>query len=466
MQTFQCYGDRIFCGIANYRVRADTDEGGMKRSGGNMAAQSKHMESFLKRIDDKRSDLIALTQDLIRIPTLNPPGENYREICDNLSGRLDRSGFSVQMVRAKDTPGDSDKYPRWNVVARHEGAASGPCVHFNSHIDVVAVGNGWTFDPFGGELVNGKIYGRGACDMKGGLATSIIAAETFIEAFPEYKGAIEISGTADEETGGFGGVAYLAEKGFFAPERVQHVIIPEPLNKDRVCLGHRGVWWAEIETHGRIAHGSMPFLGDCAVRHMGAVLQEMEDTLFPALALKRTEMPVVPEGAKQSTLNINSIHGGEPVQDIDFDGLPAPCVPDSCKMIIDRRFLMEENIEDVRGEMRDVLETVKARRKDFRYDMHALHEVLPTMTDKNAPIVTTVAEAVEHVLGKPPQYVVSPGTYDQKHIDRIGKMKNCIAYGPGILDLAHQPDEYIAVQDMIDSAKVMGLALASLLTQQ
>ena len=88
------------------------------------------------------------------------------------------------------------------------------------------------------------------------------------------------------------------------------------------------------------------------------------------------------------------------------------------------------------------------------------------MTDKNAPVVTSVSSAIEDVLGKPPEYVVSPGTYDQKHIDRIGKLKNCIAYGPGILDLAHQPDEYIAVQDMIDSAKVMGLALAELLTDQ
>ncbi len=113
-----------------------------------------------------------------------------------------------------------------------------------------------------------------------------------------YQGAIEISGTADEESGGFGGVAYLAEKGYF--KRVDHVIIPEPLNVDRICLGHRGVWWAEIETHGEIAHGSMPFLGDCAVRHMGAVLHEMEQTLFPALAQKRTDMPVVPEGAKSS----------------------------------------------------------------------------------------------------------------------------------------------------------------------
>ena len=110
------------------------------------------------------------------------------------------------------------------------------------------VGHGWTKDPFGGELHDGKIYGRGACDMKGGLATSIIAAEAFIATYPDFNGSIEISGTADEESGGFGGVAYLAEKGFF--KHVNHVIIPEPLNKDRVCIGHRGVWWAEVETKG------------------------------------------------------------------------------------------------------------------------------------------------------------------------------------------------------------------------
>ncbi|TIQ58931.1 MAG: succinyl-diaminopimelate desuccinylase, partial [Mesorhizobium sp.] len=89
------------------------------------------------------------------------------------------------------------------------------------------------------------------------------------------------------------------------------VIIPEPLNKDRICLGHRGVWWAEIETKGEIAHGSMPFLGDNAVRHMGAVLKAFEDELFPALDRKVTRMPVVPDGAKRSTMNINSIHGGQ-----------------------------------------------------------------------------------------------------------------------------------------------------------
>ncbi|MDM8168518.1 acetylornithine deacetylase/succinyl-diaminopimelate desuccinylase family protein [Roseovarius sp.] len=411
----------------------------------------------------REDDLVVLTQDLIRIPTLNPPGREYRTICDYLDRRLLRSGFHTELIRAEGALGDSDKYPRWNIVARREGRAPGQCVHFNSHIDVVETGHGWTVDPFGGEVKDGKVYGRGACDMKGGLAASIIAAEVFIELCPGYSGAIEISGTADEESGGFGGVAYLAEKGYFSPERVQHVIIPEPLNKDRICLGHRGVWWAEVETKGEIAHGSMPFLGDCAVRHMGAVLQEMETSLFPALAEKRTEMPVVPEGARQSTLNINSIHGGEPEQEEDYSGMPSPCVPDRCRMVIDRRFLIEEDIEEVQAEIRAVLERVRDGRPGFDYEIKELFRVLPTMTEREAPVVTSVAGAVSEVFGREASYVVSPGTYDQKHIDRIGRLKNCIAYGPGILDLAHKPDEYVGIEDMVQSAQVMALALNDLL---
>lgn len=422
-----------------------------------------HSPTLPQAIDAKRDDLIVLTQELIRIPTLNPPGAYYRQICDYLDRRLTGRGFATHLIRATGTPGDSETFPRWNIIASHDGAQSGDCVHFNSHIDVVEVGRGWTVEPFGGEIHDGKIYGRGACDMKGGLAASIIAAEAFIETHPGYHGAIEISGTADEESGGYGGVAYLAEQGYFDPKRVQHVIIPEPLNKDRICLGHRGGWWAEIETKGEIAHGSMPFLGDCAVRHMGAVLSEFEDKLFPAMAQRRTDMPVVPDGARQSTMNINSIHGGQAEQDPDFTGLPAHCVPDSCRIVIDRRFLLEEPLEQVRAEVTALLEGLKATRADFDYEITELNSVLPSMTDRDAPVVQTVAQAIEDVMGKPPEYVASPGTYDQKHIDRIGKLKNCIAYGPGILELAHKPDEYVGIQDMIDSAKVMGRALETLL---
>ena len=423
-------------------------------------------QRLLDEIAQRRDDLVQLTSQLISIPTLNPPGANYREICEFLRARLARSGFSAELIRAEGAIADSDRHPRWNVVARKQGRSPGECVHFNSHIDVVQAGHGWTRDPFVPTVADGKVYGRGACDMKGGLAASIVAAEAFADLFPDFFGAIEISGTADEESGGYGGVAWLAERGHFSPERVDHVVIPEPLNKNRICLGHRGVWWAELVTKGRIAHGSMPFLGSCAVRHMGAVVAEIEQDLVPALARRRTEMPVVPEGARQSTINLNSIHGGEPEQSEDYTGFPASCVPDRCSLVIDRRYLFEESADGVRGEIEAILDRVADARPGFAYELNELFNVAPTMTERDAPVSRTVASAIEAVLDAEPEYVLSPGTYDQKHIDRIGRMKNCIAYGPGILDLAHQPDEWIGIDDMVDSAKVMALSLAELLVPQ
>ncbi|WP_026481322.1 acetylornithine deacetylase/succinyl-diaminopimelate desuccinylase family protein [Ahrensia sp. 13_GOM-1096m] len=421
------------------------------------------LQHLSKYINDSRDDLVALTQDLVRFPTINPPGDAYRPCVEYIAKRLKRSGFHCEFFTAVDYPGHTDTYPRINVVCRREGKRPGKTVHFNSHIDVVPPGFGWTFDPFGAAVHDGKIIGRGTCDMKGGLATSIIAAEAYIRCFPDFSGAIEISGTVDEESGGFGGVAYLAEKGMFSKPRVDHVIIPEPLNKDRICLGHRGVWWAEIETHGHIAHGSMPFLGDCAVRHMGAVMERFEQDLFPALAQKQTEMPVVPEGARKSTMNINGIQGG---QTDGFTGLPSPNVPDSCKMTIDRRYLLEENVEDVRNEVVSILDQLKLTRPKFDYSLRELWSVEPTMTDRDAPVVRAVADAIRDEFGKEPDYVISPGTYDQKHIARIGHLHDCIAYGPGVIDLAHQPDEWIGIEDMVQSAKVMANAVHVLLSHK
>ena len=418
-------------------------------------------EHLLKAVDDRIDDLVALTVELIRFPTVNPPGEAYTPCAEYLGARLKKRGFGVEFVRGEGAPGDTDRYPRTNVIARFDGRGPGATVHFNSHIDVVEAGEGWSVDPFAGIVRDGRVYGRGACDMKGGLAASVIAAEAFMAVYPDFPGAIEISGTADEESGGFGGVAHLAKLGYFSKPRVDHVIIPEPLNKDRICLGHRGVWWAEIETKGEIAHGSMPFLGDCAVRHMGAVLDAFEDELYPALDRKQTRMPVVPEGARRSTMNINSIHGG---QTEDFrPGLPSPNVPDSCRLTIDRRFLLEEDLAEVKGEVTAILERLKRERQKFDYEIRDVMEVLPLMTERDAPVAEAVAQGIRAVFGREPDYVISPGTYDQKHVTRIGHLRDCIAYGPGILDLAHRPDEWVGIADMVESAKVMAIGLDVLL---
>lgn len=416
-------------------------------------------ERLSRRIESLAPELVALTQALVRIPTVNPPGDAYTACAEFIGTRLARSGFEVRYIRGIGTRGDNDRYPRTNVVARRDGVLPGPCVHFNSHIDVVETGSGWTVDPFAGEVRDGRVYGRGTCDMKGGLAASIIAIEAILQEGVRFPGALEISGTVDEESGGYGGVGYLAGKGFFSRPRVDHVIIPEPLNVDRICVGHRGVWWSEVETLGRIAHGSMPFLGDSAILHMSAFIEALERDLIPRLRERRTAQPVVPEGARASTLNVNSVHGGEP----EHAGLPAPVVAHSCRAVLDRRFLVEESLDAVKGEIVALLDDLKLSRRGFDYAIRDVMEFLPTFTPLDAPVVTVFADEIRRRFGREAALIASPGTYDQKHIFRTGKLRECIAYGPGILDLAHQPDEYVGIDDMVDAAGVMALSALRLL---
>ena len=184
--------------------------------------------------------------------------------------------------------------------------------------------------------------------MKAGLAAAAFAAEAIRRAGVSVPGTIEVSGTVDEESGGFAGVAWLAEHGRLSATRTDYCIIPEPLNVDRVCVGHRGVYWFEVAARGHIAHGSMPFLGVSAIDGMGHLLQAIREELMPVLATRQTEMPVVPPGARQATLNVNAIFGGQPV-----DGIQTPCVADVCRAVFDRRFLLEEGFDATRREIED-----------------------------------------------------------------------------------------------------------------
>ncbi|RVD46896.1 M20/M25/M40 family metallo-hydrolase, partial [Mesorhizobium sp. M7A.F.Ca.ET.027.03.2.1] len=137
--------------------------------------------------------------------------------------------------------------------------------------------------------------------------------------------------------------------------------------------------------------------------------------------------------------------------------------PDSCRLTIDRRFLLEEDLDTVKGEVTGILDRLKRERTKFDYEIRDLMEVLPLMTERDAPVVKAVAQGIMAIFDREPDYVISPGTYDQKHIARIGHIYDCIAYGPGILDLAHRPDEWVGISDMVESAKVMAIGLNVLL---
>jgi succinyl-diaminopimelate desuccinylase len=408
-------------------------------------------------VDAAAGELVAFTSDLIRIPTVNPPGEAYEDCARLIGDRLASCGFEVEYHAAEGRPEHTAAHPRVNVVGLRRGRSLRPAVHLNGHFDVVPAGAGWTQDPFGGVVKDGRVYGRGACDMKAGIAAAVYAAEAIRRAGIALNGSVEISGTVDEESGGFAGVAWLSQQKRISADRQDFVIIPEPLNVDRICVGHRGVYWFEVTTHGRIGHGSMPFLGVSAIEHMGIILDRIRRELMPALAARTTTVPVVPDAARHATLNINGIAGGQPV-----DGIQTPCVADLCRAVFDRRFLLEEGFDSTKAEIQALLAAAAAETPQLAYELRDLMVVHPVRTPEGSPLVASLERSIQQVLGRQAQQIASPGTYDHKHVDRIAGIPNCVAYGPGILDLAHQPDEWCGIDDLVNSTKVLALSILEL----
>ena len=415
------------------------------------------IDHVVTEIDRARDEIVDFASRLVRIPTVNPPGDDY-EICARVIGdELRAHGADVQVLPATGRAEHTPEHPRINVIGRHAGSANGPAIHLNGHFDVVPVGLGWTRDPFGGDVVNGRLYGRGSCDMKAGIAAAVFAAAAIRRAGIRHALPIDISGTVDEESGGFAGVGWLAEQKWISRERTAAVIIPEPFGVDRVCIGHRGVYWFEVVAEGRIAHGSMPYLGVNAVEGMSHLLDLVRDELGPALSQRLTSMPVVPEGSRHATININGIDGGQPIDDV-----PSPCVADRCRVVFDRRFLLEEGLDKTRAEVHALVKKAQARMPEVKFSIQDRLIFEPTRAPEDAPLIGALTAAIEEVTGRQASLVASPGTYDQKHVARIAGVPHCVAYGPGQLDLAHQPDEYCSVDDIIACTKVIALAVMQL----
>ncbi|MXY49878.1 MAG: acetylornithine deacetylase/succinyl-diaminopimelate desuccinylase family protein [Gemmatimonadetes bacterium] len=415
-------------------------------------------QRIVEQVRVLRDDMIGFLRALIQIPSVNPPGDGYPDCARLVGDRLRALGFETRYVTAAGHPDHSEEHPRVNVVGRLSGRSPMPTLHFNGHTDVVPPGEHWTVDPFGGEVKDGRIYGRGACDMKGGIAAALFAAAAVREAGVSLRGSLEFSATVDEETGGFAGMDYLAREGLISPERTSYVIIPEPFGPGRICLGHRGVYWFRVDTIGRTAHGSMPFLGVSAINKMERFLSRVSSDLAPALRARKTEMPVDPPEARRATINVNGITGGQ------TDGsVGSPCVADRCSAIFDRRFLIEESFDDVKKEIETLIAHLTAEDRDFKAELTDLMVVRPVETDPDAELVGTASRTIEDLTGVPAEHVASPGTYDHKHVHNTGRVKQCIAYGPGLLHLAHQPDEYCEIEHLVRSCEVMAVTAARLL---
>ncbi len=414
-------------------------------------------DRVLAEVEAARDELVAFTAEMIRIPTVNPPGAHYRDCAELIGRRLGSTGLAVEYVEADGRPEHTAEYPRVNVVGRGAAAPGRPRLHLNGHFDVVPPGDGWTVDPFAGQVRNGRIYGRGASDMKSGIAAAVFAVEALRRAGAELEGAVDISATVDEESGGFAGVAHLCETGIISSDHTSFAIIPEPFGPTRVCLGHRGVYWFDVVAHGHVAHGSMSHLGRSAIDDMGALLEAFRTRLAPELATRISALPIAPAPSRRPSLNVNAITGGQAGEEPQ-----SPCVADRCVATFDRRFIPEEPFDEVRAEIARLVGSVEADDPGRRFTIEERMVVHPTSAPPGSPLVAALSRAVETVSGRPPELAASPGTYDQKHFARIAGIKHCVAYGPGPLEEAHQPDESCSLDDLVASTQVLALAALDL----
>lgn len=420
--------------------------------------REKIKQKIERAVSEMAEEIVEFGRQIVRIPTENPPGNNYRQCAELVGNKLKEFGYQVEYVavpadRLNELAPHGQGLERVSVVGRLPGKAARPVLHFSGHMDVVPAGEGWTMDPYEGVVKDGRLYGRGSSDQKSGIVAQVFAVEAVKRAGYRLLGTVESSATPDEETGGFAGVGYLVEQGYIAKDKTDFCVITECLDADRVCIGHRGTLWLAIETRGRKSHGSMPDLGINALDKMVKLINTLNEELKPKLRERTTTHPVAPEQCKKSTLAATVINAGTKVN----------TVPDKCVAEFDRRIVPGETVEGALKEIEDICNRLKAEDPEFDYEIRKIMTVDPTMVPTGTRVVEAFLQSGELVLGRKPAFVVSPGSDDQKFVVQKAGIDQCIIYGPGPLNLAHQNDEYVKIEDILTSVKVMALAAMELL---
>lgn len=372
-------------------------------------------------------DARALTRALVEIDSRNPslvPGAPGEQACAAfLRGVLDAWGFRTEMQEA--APG------RPNLVARIGDARGGRSLMFNGHLDVVGI-EGMTHAPFSAVAREGRLYGRGSADMKGGIAAMCAAAH--LAASHGIAGEIIVAAVADEEYVSIGTRA-LIEQGV----RADACVVTEP-TKLAIMPAHRGFVWLEVEVAGRAAHGSRWDIGVDAIRHAGLLLAELDR--IDAEILPQREHPLL----GRASLHASLIEGG----------LGYSTYPDRCVIGFERRTIPGETTSDVIAEMERACAAVHTKRSNFAAQVRLVGAQGPSDVSVDAPLVLALGEALRaegeevHVEG------MSAWT-DAALLNEAGIPAVC--FGPGDISLAHAAEEYIPL-DEIDRARDVLSALA------
>jgi succinyl-diaminopimelate desuccinylase len=402
-------------------------------------------------------ELVDFSCAVFGIPTQNPPGNNYRKCAETIGAMMEEIGMEVEYVevpeeRLMELAPLGEGLPRVSVVGYLGDKTRRPNIHFTGHYDVVPEGAGWTTDPYGCEIRDGNIYARGSSDQKSGIVSQIFAAYALKKAGLKLKGTFIASATPDEETGGQAGVGYMVEQGYFTKESTDYCVITECLDVDKVCIGHRGTLWFEVNITGKQSHGSMPSEGINALEFAQRLMQTIDEDIRPLIA-KPTELPVNPPACRMTTLTPTILQAGEKIN----------TVPATCRIGYDWRLVPELSVSWAKEQIIAACEKVKAGMPGSDYSIVWRGADDPTLVPKDTDLVETFFASGKTYLGKEMEFSVSPGMDDQKYVVQKGKLEKCIVYGPGRLTLAHKADEYVNIEEMKTAAKIMALSAVDLL---
>jgi succinyl-diaminopimelate desuccinylase len=382
------------------------------------------------------AELIDLTRALIRISSVVRPGEpsaTEAAVAQHVETWLAKQGFDLEVREA--APG------RPNVVAWLGEKGSGKSLLLEGHTDVVTEGNPaeWTHPPFGADLVDGRIYGRGAADMKSGLAAAMVAATAIKRGGAPLNGRLVVGALVDEE-GDMIGVKHLCTTAI--GRELDAAIICEP-EQNELCLEQRGVVWARVAIRGRMAHGAMPEAGVNPITALGAVLNEVP-------ALERRLRKLCRRSPHLRPPTVTPTIARAPVQGVEQSNV----IPSSARVLLDVRLTPGPDETAVAGEIEAACRRAMARCPGTTIEWEPVNGYrLATKVERSEPLVRAMVAGVRQATGRRAVFGGVPGSTDGT-ILRMQLGIPIVTCGPGHRLIPHQADEYVDVAELVDAARI------------
>ena len=381
-------------------------------------------------------DAVKLAQELVRIPSVNPMGRDFTE-SPYLEGRL-TDFLSTQFSRLELPSERYEVLPgRENVITRVDSANAELTILLEVHQDTVPI-DGMTIDPFGGKLENGRLYGRGACDIKGGMAAMLSSVARLARERPPGAANVVFACTINEENG-FDGARHLRhlwETGHspLLPKAPDLIIVAEPTGLN-VVTAHKGTVRWRCQTRGKAAHSSMPDKGKNAIYSMARLLAHLE-VYAREVVPELDSHPLV----GQPSLSVGMIEGG----------LSVTTVPDICTVEIDRRLLPEEQTDSALQHVTDFLETQMAD-TDFSHETPFL--AAPGLSDRlNGDLARSLLRVIR-TCGHAAECLGVPYGTDASTL--AGADLPAVVFGPGDIAQAHTKDEWVEAVQLEQAAEIL-----------